>query len=241
METWLLANRHSDLVGLGCHLAVKVVQKWFCVKHTGSSALAVFWSCSGQAHSVGLSVRASVSTACAPGSVPGRKRMRQLNMRPRSCSQGNVSHQRKVSSALPTSPADTGSPMPWWLLTPRSHPRGSEWGQAMQGKSPEAFLQSPYLRGGPERAGSLCVFSASFFFLPFPPHTQLSSHWNLSSMALISTLWSQPLLGFKGSKVGTRVSISLCLLALTSSHPYHLQSLPPFSPLSALGICLWIL
>jgi len=37
----------------------------------------------------------------------------------------------------------------------------------MQGKSPEAFLQSPYLRGGPERAGSLCVFSASFFFFTF--------------------------------------------------------------------------
>lgn len=107
----------------------------------------------------------------------------------------------------------------------------------MQGKSPEAFLQSPYLRGGPERAGSLCVFSASFFFTFSTTCTALLTLKSVShGPDLYTVVSTSP--GIQGHQGWHRVSISLCLLGLTSLHPYHLQSLPPFSPLSALGLCL---
>lgn len=78
---------------------------------------------------LGLRAGDSVSTACAPGLVLARKRIKQLNTKPRSCGQRNVCHPRKVSSASPTSTAAPGSPMhalvaSHLLSTPGSRLRG---------------------------------------------------------------------------------------------------------------------
>lgn len=51
METWPLANRHPDFIGLGCHLSIKVVQKWFHVQRDKDPLHCSRWSGFGPAHS----------------------------------------------------------------------------------------------------------------------------------------------------------------------------------------------
>lgn len=51
MESWPLASRHSDVLGLGCYLSNKVAQKWFHVWYDEDPLHCWLWSGFGPARS----------------------------------------------------------------------------------------------------------------------------------------------------------------------------------------------
>lgn len=112
METWPPANRHLDLIGLAAPCPSRLFKSGsMCSKIRIFRTALPGWVLV-RLTVLSLAARAFVSTACAPGLAPKRKRRRQLSVKSRSCSQRSFFHQRKVNSAgLPMSPVDTCSPV----------------------------------------------------------------------------------------------------------------------------------
>lgn len=143
---------------------------------------------------LGLSAGASVPTACAPGLALERKRIKQLSMKPRSCSPRSVCRPRKVSSASPTSPADTGSPRLGGCSSAFEFQEAIKNEAMLCKEKMPISIFNPLTLERTQKGQRLCVFSVPLSYL-IHPHT--SALLTLKSVFHCPDpiLWSCPLLG----------------------------------------------
>lgn len=193
------------------------------------------WSCSGQAHSPWAECWGSCFHSLCSRFGTRKKENQAAEHETKELQSKECLPPKEGEFCFTHVPCRHWQPMPWWLLICFQLQEvipGVQNKARLCKEEPISIFQSPHFREGPERAGSLRVFSASF--LPYPPHT--SALFTLKSIfhcrdPYTLVLPSHGVLGHQGWHVCLHFFMTLAS-DLFPSVPF--PSLPPFPHLCLL-------